>query len=59
MRRSRPLAGRFAATRWRFTALDSGWTGDLWVAGDVVVAYEGLFTMETYEAGVSGAQPIA
>jgi hypothetical protein len=52
-------AGRFAAARWRFTALDSGWTGDLWVAGDVVVAYEGLFTMETYEAGVSGVHPIA
>lgn len=51
-------AGRFAATRWRFTALDSGWTGDLWVAGDVVVAYEHLFTLETYEAGASGAQPL-
>jgi hypothetical protein len=52
-------AGRFAAIRWRFTALDPGWTADLWVAGAVVVAYEGLFTMETYEAGVSGAQPLA
>lgn len=52
-------AGHFAAARWRFTALDSGWTSDLWVAGDVVVAYDDLFTMETYEAGVSGAQPLA
>jgi hypothetical protein len=28
-------AGPFAAVRWRFTSLDSGWTADLWVAGDV------------------------
>jgi hypothetical protein len=51
-------AGRFDAVRWRFTALDSGWTGDLWVAGDVVVAYESLFTLETYEPGASGPRPL-
>jgi hypothetical protein len=51
-------AARFDATRWRFTALDSGWTGDLWVAGDVVVAYESLFTLETYEPGASGPRPL-
>jgi hypothetical protein len=49
--------GRFDATRWRFTALDSGWTGDLWVAGDVVVAYEGIFRLETYEPGANGPRP--
>ena len=51
-------AGRFEAARWRFTSLDSGWTGDLWVAGDVVVHYERLFTLETYEAGASGVRPL-
>lgn len=48
-------AGRFAATRWRFTDIGTGWTSDLWVAGDVVVRYDRLFTLETYEAGASGA----
>jgi hypothetical protein len=51
-------AGPFAAVRWRFTSLDSGWTADLWVAGDVVVHYERLFTLETYEAGASGVNPL-
>lgn len=48
-------AGRFEAERWTFTALDSGWTSDLWVAGDTVVAYDRLFEMAWYEAGASGA----
>ena len=51
-------AGRFAATRWRFTDIGTGWTSDLWVAGDVVVRYDRLFTLETYEAGASGAPPL-
>jgi hypothetical protein len=51
-------AGRFAATRWRFTSFDPDWTSDLWVAGDVVVRYDGLFTLESYEAGASGARPV-
>jgi len=46
--------GRFAARRWRYTALSSGWSRDLWVAGDVVLAYEGLFALERYEPGASG-----
>jgi hypothetical protein len=49
-------SGRFAATRWTFTALDSGWTADLWIAGDVVVAYERLFELSWYEAGASGVR---
>jgi hypothetical protein len=49
--------GRFDATRWTYTSLDSGWTSDLWVAGDVVVRYERLFELEGYEAGASGPQP--
>ena len=49
--------GTFSATRWRYTALSSGWSRDLWVAGDVVVAYDGLFALEWYEAGASGPRP--
>ena len=52
-------SGTFDAVRWTFTALDSEWTSDLWVAGDTVVAYEGLFDLTWYEAGASGAQPLA
>jgi hypothetical protein len=52
-------SGRFAAERWSFTALDSGWTADLWVAGDTVVAYDRLFELAEYEAGASGASPLA
>ena len=51
-------AGRFAATRWTFTDLDSGWSADLWVAGDTVVAYDQLFELTWYEAGASGVQPL-
>jgi hypothetical protein len=47
-------AGSFDATRWTFTSLDSGWSADLWVAGDVVVRYERLFDLERYEPGASG-----
>lgn len=50
-------AGRFEATRWRVTALDSDRTGDLWVAGDVVVAYPRLFELSWYEPGASGPRP--
>ena len=46
--------GRFAATRWTYTSLDDGWTSDLWVAGDVVVRYDRLFTLEWYDPGASG-----
>ena len=51
--------GRFAARRWRYTALSTGWSRELWVAGDVVVRYEGLFELEEYEAGASGSRPTA
>jgi hypothetical protein len=51
--------GRFAARRWRSTALYTGWSRELWVAGDVVVRYEGLFELEEYEAGASGPRPMA
>jgi hypothetical protein len=50
--------GRFAATRWRYTALSSGWTRELWIADDVVVRFDDLYELEWYEAGASGPRPI-
>ena len=51
--------GAFDAVRWRFTALDSGWTSDLWVAGELVVRYERLFELAWLDPGASGPRPIA
>jgi hypothetical protein len=51
--------GTFQTTRWTFTSLDSGWTADLWIAGDTVVRYDRLFSLEEYEPGASGVPPIA
>ena len=50
--------GTFHADRWRYTALDSGWTSDLWVAGDVVVRYDRAFDLIGYEAGATGPVPV-
>lgn len=50
--------GRFRARHWGYTALASGWSRDLWVAGDVVVAYEDFFRLEWYEPGASGVAPL-
>jgi hypothetical protein len=50
--------GAFDATRWRFTALDTGWTSDLWVAGDTVVRYERLFELVWLDPGASGPRPV-
>jgi hypothetical protein len=49
--------GMFTATRWTFTALDSGWSSDLWIAGDVVVRYDRLFELVEYSAGSTGPRP--
>jgi hypothetical protein len=49
--------GRFSARRWHYTALRTGWTRSLWVAGDLVVLYEGLFELAAYEPGQSGPFP--
>jgi hypothetical protein len=49
--------GRFGATRWRYTSLRSGWTARMWIAGEIVVAYEGLFALEEYEPGPRGPVP--
>jgi hypothetical protein len=50
--------GRFAARRWRFTALSSGWSNELWVAGDVVVRFENLYELESYEPGETGPRTL-
>lgn len=52
-------AGTFEAARWRFTALDSGWTSDLWVAGETVVRYERLYELEWLDPGASGPRPLS
>jgi hypothetical protein len=51
-------AGRFEATRWRYTALPSGWTSELWVADDVVVRYDRAFELLSYEPGATGPIPV-
>ncbi len=49
--------GEFQADRWRYTALETGWTSDLWVADDVVVRYDRAFELISYEPGASGPVP--
>jgi hypothetical protein len=49
--------GRFEATRWTYTSLDSGWTARFWLAADLVVAYEGLFELKELEPGPGGPFP--
>jgi hypothetical protein len=49
--------GRFAARRWQYTSLGAGWSATFWAAGDVVVAYQGLFALEEYEPGPRGPFP--
>jgi hypothetical protein len=46
--------GRFSTRRWRFTALRTGWSRDLWVAADVVVRFDRLYELDRYEPGASG-----
>ena len=54
----RTPVGLFRAERWRYED-ESGFSAHLWLAGDTVVAYEGLFELETYEPGATGARPIS
>lgn len=53
----RTPVGRFAARGWRYTALSTGWSRTLWVAGLLVVAYEGLYELAAYEPGRTGPEP--
>jgi hypothetical protein len=50
--------GRFESERWRYTALGSGWTSELWVAHDVVVRYDRAFELISYEPGATGPVPV-
>jgi hypothetical protein len=50
--------GTFLGERWGFEALDTGWTGELWVAGAVVVAYPEVFVLDTYDPGASGPRVV-
>jgi hypothetical protein len=50
--------GRFTATRWQYSGLDTGWTGPLWVAGEIVVAFQGVFELAAYDPGPRGPFPI-
>jgi hypothetical protein len=52
-------AGRFGATRWGFASLGTGYVSEFWLAGDVVVRYEGLYELETYESGATGPRTLA
>jgi hypothetical protein len=49
--------GRFEARAWRYRAVESGFTKRLWVAGDIVVAYEDVFELAAYQPGLSGPFP--
>jgi len=50
--------GRFESERWRYTALESGWTSELWLAHDVVVRYDRAFELISYEPGTTGPVPV-
>lgn len=50
--------GRFTASRWQYTGLDTGWTGALWVAGDIVVSFENVFQLAAYDPGPRGPFPL-
>jgi hypothetical protein len=50
--------GRFVAARWRYTAMASGWTSELWVADDVLVRYDRAFELIAYEPGATGPVPV-
>jgi hypothetical protein len=49
--------GTFAAVRWQYTSMRTGWTAPLWVTGDVVVAFERIFVLEELEPGPGGPFP--
>ncbi|HEX6207382.1 MAG TPA: hypothetical protein VF058_03395, partial [Actinomycetota bacterium] len=51
--------GAFEAGAWRYTAVASGFSRRLWVAGDLVVAYETVFELIEYEPGQTGPFPSA
>lgn len=51
--------GTFDAGGWRYTSLHSGWSRPLWIAGNVVVAFDTFFELVEYEPGQTGPFPSA
>lgn len=51
--------GRFDASRWTYTSLDTGWSSDLWVAGDVVVRFDRIYELVEYEPGAHGPHTLS
>lgn len=51
------MAACMAPSRGPRVGSRTGWTRSLWVAGDLVVSYEGLFELAAYEPGQSGPFP--
>jgi hypothetical protein len=47
--------GTFDAVRWRYSSIPDAFTRDIWVAGDLVVDYPGVFELIEYEPGAHGA----
>ena len=50
-------AGRFVARAWRHVAARPGFSRALWIAGDVVVAADGL-ELAAYDPGGRGPRPV-
>ena len=50
--------GRFSTSRWQYTGLDTGWTGSLWVAGEIVVSSQNVFELAAYDPGPRGPFPL-
>lgn len=49
--------GAFDATAWRYAELGSGTSKRFWAAGEIVLAYEGLFELAEYDPGPRGPFP--
>ncbi|HEV3475000.1 MAG TPA: putative glycolipid-binding domain-containing protein [Actinomycetota bacterium] len=49
--------GAFDAVAWRYSELDSDVSNTFWAAGEIVVAYEGLFELAEYDPGPRGPFP--
>ena len=54
----RTRVGRFAAVRWRYTDLNSGWTGELWTGGAIVLSYPGVVELAEYDPVGAGPFPL-
>lgn len=55
--RAETPVGAFDAIAWRYGELDTGLLKRFWAAGEIVVAYEGLFELAEYDPGPRGPFP--